>query len=145
MTIVRSVFVALLVSTGASPAVAAAPLADLASVEDALDDGRTVSVVLDLGRCTPASAATKPTQTRGGVRIDAYRVTEDGTLAFADDHFTVDRDGTPIRQFLRYRVHRDGTAEFSMAVFSLPDFHPRGPTLSYACTLNQGLRFVMAG
>nr|WP_245269740.1 VirK family protein [Ensifer sp. WSM1721] len=72
--------------------------------------------------CTPATADTPPTKTRGGVSIDGYRITSDGTLAFADQHFTIDRDGKPIVQFLRYRIRPDGGAEFTMVVFNVPSY-----------------------
>ena len=148
MIIYRTLFMAASLAAVAAPAFAAEQLRDLPSVEQALDEGKAVSVVLELARCQPGSGEAKPTQTqtqtRGGKRIDAYRITEDGTLAFADDHFTIDRNGNPINQFLRYRIHKDGMAEFSMTTFSMPDLRPVGTSLAYTCSLNQGMRFVAA-
>lgn len=132
----------LLLSLLTNGADAATAVSTLPSVEKALDEGRPVSVVLDLSQCQPGSNGSKPTKTRGGIRINAYRVGDDGSLAFSDDHFTIDRDGKPIHQFLRYRVHVDGTAEFSMTVFSVPDFHQISATLAYRCAINRGMRFV---
>lgn len=128
----------------ASEASATTTLGNLPAVERALDDGASVAVVLDLSLCQPASAGSKPTKTRGGRHIDSYRVTEDGSLAFADDHFTIGRDGKPIRQFLRYQVHPDGAADFSMTVFSVPNFERIGTTLEYTCVIGKGMRFVAA-
>jgi len=144
MSVVRTSLLGLSVLGAASQASATATLGDLPAVEHALDGGASVAVVLDLSQCKPTSADSKPTKTRGGRHIDAYRVTEDGTLAFADDHFTVGRDGKPIRQFLRYQVHPDGEADFSMTVFSMPDFQRVGTTLDYRCAINKGMRFVAA-
>jgi len=144
MNIVRSILLGLFVLGAASEASGATSLSDLPAVEHALDGGDSVTVMLDLSLCQSASADSKPTRTQGGRRIDAYRVTEDGTLAFADDHFTIARDGKPIRQFLRYQIHPDGEAEFSMTVFSVPDFQRLGTTLKYKCTINKGMRFVTA-
>ncbi|KRP61459.1 VirK family protein [Pseudomonas trivialis] len=120
-------------------------LPDLPAVTQSLLAGKSVSVVLDLGLCKPGSSDVEPTKTRGGLRIDAFRVTEDGTLAFADDHFSVNRDGKPINQFLRYRVHPDGTAEFSMTIFSVPDYRQIDKTLTYQCGIGKGLRFFAGG
>lgn len=144
MNIGRTILLGLCVLGAASEASGATPLSDLPAVEHALDGGASVAVVLDLSLCQSASADSKPTRTRGGRHIDAYRVTEDGTLAFADDHFTIGRDGKPIRQFLRYQIHPGGEADFSMTVFSVPDFQRVGPTLEYKCAINKGMRFVAA-
>jgi hypothetical protein len=132
----------ILACTSASAANATGTLNTVKAVERMLESGRTVSVAMDLGLCNPASGETKPTRTRGGLRIDAYRETEDGTLAFADDHFTIARNGKPIRQFLRYQVHADGSADFSMTIFSMPDVQQIGSTLQYKCAINHGMRFT---
>ncbi|PPT93327.1 VirK family protein [Xanthomonas theicola] len=126
----------------AHPASAATPLHSLAEIERALDTGATVAVAVDLSQCTPASAGATPTQTRGGLRIGAYRVIADGTLSFADEHFTVGRDGKPIQQFLRYQVRPDGSIDFTMAVFALPGYQQIGATLGYRCAIDQGLHFT---
>ncbi|QNH12161.1 VirK family protein [Xanthomonas sp. SI] len=126
----------------AHPAGAATPLGSLAEIERSLDSGASVAVAIDLSQCTPSAGGATPTQTRGGLRIGAYRVTEDGTLSFADEHFTVGRDGKPIQQFLRYQVHPDSRIDFSMAVFALPGYQQNGATLGYRCAINQGLRFT---
>ncbi|QNH16416.1 virk protein [Xanthomonas sp. SS] len=126
----------------AHPAGAATPLGSLAEIERSLESGASVAVAIDLSQCTPSAGGATPTQTRGGLRIGAYRVTEDGTLSFADEHFTVGRDGKPIQQFLRYQVHPDSRIDFSMAVFALPGYQQNGATLGYRCAINQGLRFT---
>jgi len=125
----------------AHPAGAATPLGSLAEIERSLDSGASVAVAIDLSQCTPTAGGATPTQTRGGLRIGAYRVTEDGTLSFADEHLTVGRDGKPIQQFLRYQVHPDSSIDFSMAVFALPGYQQNGATLGYRCAINQGLHF----
>jgi hypothetical protein len=125
----------------AHPGGAATPLNSLAEIEHALDSGASVAVAIDLSQCTPTSGGATPTQTRGGLRIGAYRVIADGTLSFADEHLTVGRDGKPIQQFLRYQVHPDSSVDFSMAVFALPGYQQNGTTLGYRCAINQGLHF----
>lgn len=126
----------------AHPADAATRLDSLAEIERSLQSGASVAVAIDLSQCTPSAGGATPTQTRGGLRIGAYRVTEDGTLSFADEHLTVGRDGKPIQQFLRYQVHPDNRIDFSMAVFALPSYQQNGATLGYSCAINQGLRFT---
>ncbi|OAX64408.1 hypothetical protein A6R71_11340, partial [Xanthomonas translucens pv. arrhenatheri] len=124
----------------AHPAGAATPLGSLAEIERSLDSGASVAVAIDLSQCTPNPGGATPTQTRGGLRIGAYRVIADGTLSFADEHPTVGLDGKPIQQFLRYQVHPDNSIDFSMAVFALPGYRQNGATLGYRCAINQGVR-----
>ncbi|MDV0437629.1 VirK family protein [Xanthomonas sacchari] len=131
-------------ATSASAATAGADdatLNSLTEIQRALDSGASVAVALDLSQCTPISGGATPSQTRGGLRIGAYRVTADGTLSFADEHVTVGRDGKPIQQFLRYQVHPDNSIDFTMFVFALPSYQQTGSTLGYRCAINQGLRF----
>ncbi|KAB7768601.1 VirK family protein [Xanthomonas maliensis] len=124
----------------ALPAWASETLNTRAEVLSALDSGYGVSVSIELGRCTPETG-TPATQTRGGLRIDAYRLTEDGTLAFSDSHFTVANDGKPIQQFMRYQLRPDGSVRFTTYMYDLPALQPRGPVLAYQCAINQGIRF----
>ncbi|WP_420137982.1 VirK family protein [Sphingomonas sp.] len=142
MAVTPRLVVPLLAALLAGRADAAVPAPSLGAVERALENGRSVTVLLDLSQCHPGSTDSKPTRTRGGLRIDAFRIGDDGSLAFSDDHFTIDRDGKPIQQFLRYRIHQDGSADFSMTVFSVPDFRQIRATLSYKCAVNRGMRFV---
>jgi hypothetical protein len=131
----------LVLSLFALPAYAATPLPTLTAVEKALESGASVSVALNFGLCKPAEG-TKATQTKGGLRLSAYRITSDGTLAFSDDHFTVANDDQkPIRQFIRYQVRPDNSAQITIFMFDLPSLKQRGTTLTYNCALNQGLSF----
>ncbi|GAJ95580.1 MULTISPECIES: VirK family protein [Rhizobium] len=116
-------------------------LATFPEIELALTTGKPVSVAIDLSLCTPANGVTPPTKTRGGIRIEGYRITADGTLAFADQHFTIDRDGEPILQFLRYHIRLDGNAELTMVVFKMPSYERKGTSLVYNCAISRGLSF----
>lgn len=120
---------------------AATPLPDQAAVRTALLQGAAVRLVLDLGACQPALPATKPSQTRGGLQLGAFRITPDQVLAFADEHVSVAPDGQPVVQILRYRVKPDDSAEFSMDAFELPSYRPRGDKVVYRCAVNRGLTF----
>ncbi|WFR96206.1 VirK family protein [Rhizobium tumorigenes] len=116
----------------------------LQSVENALVKGRSVAVSLDLGRCTSGNGDEKPSKTRGGLKIEAFRIMDDGTLAFADEHMTLDLEGKPIVQLLRYRVHPDKNAEFTMTVFSLPAYTQVGTPRSFTCKIDDGISFFTA-
>lgn len=116
-------------------------LRDQPSIIKALNTGESVSVVIDLGQCTSSIKGAEPSKTQGGKRIDAYRITPDGMLAFSDTHFTLDRDNKPIEQFIRYRVKPDGKADFSMTTLSVPGYQPVGQAVSYDCAVGKGLSF----
>lgn len=136
-----AVLLASSLSMMALPASAKSRLDNPADIQQALTAGDAVSVAIDLSLCTPNSANATPSRTRGGLRIEAYRIVEDGTLSFSDAHFTVARDGLPIQQLLRYQVRPDGTIDFTMFVFDLPGYQQRAEPLAYRCAINQGLRF----
>ncbi|SHM63170.1 VirK protein [Pseudomonas asturiensis] len=116
-------------------------LPDLSAITKALNTGESVSVVIDLGQCTSSIKGAEPSKTQGGKRIDSYRITPDGALAFSDTHFTLDRDNKPIEQFIRYRVRPDGTADFSMTTLTVPGYQPVGQAVSFDCAVGKGLSF----
>ncbi len=117
------------------------PLGNLVDVEAALQRGAEVSVTVDLSQCAPAGGTKTPGTTRGGLKIGAYRITPDGTLSFADEHATVDQDGLPIWQFIRYQVKPNDTVAFSTDLFSLPSYTRLMPRIAYSCAINQGIAF----
>ncbi|WP_027712685.1 VirK family protein [Dickeya chrysanthemi] len=133
----------LLLSTAllaAAPAMAAKSLKSADDVITALNQGRSVNVTIDLSACTPQEG-TSASKTRGGLHINAYRLVDNGTLSFSDEHFTVANDGTPIQQFMRYQVQPDNTVRFTTFMFNLPSLQQRGNTLSYLCKLGQDIKF----
>ncbi|TQX81767.1 MULTISPECIES: VirK family protein [Rhizobium] len=134
---------ALLPAAGSATENRQGPLA-LPAVIHMLGKGQPVAVTVDLSLCSAVPNDAKPSKTRGGLRINAFRLTDDGTLAFADEHMTIDLDGKPIVQFLRYKVHPDNSAQFSMTVFSLPAYEQKGKTLEFNCAMDRGLSFFPA-
>ncbi len=128
-------------SASAIPAFATQSLNTQASLIDALEAGRNVAVSVDLSRCT-AEAGTASSRSRGGVRIGAYRLTADGTLAFSDTQFiAASSDGRPFQQFQRYQVLADNSVRLTTYMYDLPSLQQRGALLAYQCTINQGIRF----
>ncbi|NKI74139.1 hypothetical protein Dpoa2040_001374 [Dickeya sp. CFBP 2040] len=129
---------ALLATT--APAMASRALNSADDVITTLNKGNSVNVTIDLSACTPQNG-TPASKTRGGLHINAYRLIDNGTLSFSDEHFTVANDGTPIQQFMRYQVQPDNTVRFTTFMFNLPSLQQRGNTLSYLCKLGQDIRF----
>ncbi|KQQ45839.1 hypothetical protein ASF61_19505 [Duganella sp. Leaf126] len=128
----------------AALAASATPLTTVNAVENALLGGADVTVTLDLAKCRNNDPAAAPSSTRGGLQISAFRITADGVIAFSDQRQTVDRNGLPILQVLRYQVKKDGSVAFTSHMFSLPAY-TAAPVVSYACAVNQGVYFFENG
>ena len=115
------------------------------AVVNALDGGATVNAAVDLSQCTRQDGGT-PSETKGGLTVLPYRIQADGTLSFADSHFTVStRSGTatPIMQFLRYTVAPEGAITVSSFIFSVPDYTLTSE-VAFECTINGGVSFHAA-
>ncbi|KLD70743.1 VirK family protein [Xanthomonas pisi] len=137
----RLALVAVAVCATISPALAKQRISSSAHLIAALESGHDVAVSVDLSRCTP-EAGTTPSRSRGGVRIGAYRLTEDGTLSFSDTQFiAASSDGRPFQQFQRYQVGPDNRVRLTTYMYDVPSLQQRGPLLAYQCTLDQGIGF----
>ncbi|WP_115584302.1 VirK family protein [Xanthomonas dyei] len=124
-----------------SPAFAKQSITSSANLIATLESGHDVAVSVDLSRCTP-EAGTAASRSRGGGRLGAYRLTDDGTLSFSDTQFiAASSDGRPFQQFQRYQVSPDNRVRLTTYMYDLPSLQQRGPLLAYQCTLDQGIRF----
>ena len=140
MSRMTPLFLTVSLFTVAASACAAKPLTSQSTLINALNEGSEVAVSIDLSQCTPQNGAVA-SQTRGGLRIQAYRLTGDNTLSFSDEHFTVANDGKPIQQFMRYQVLPDNIVNFTTYMYDLPSLQQRGTALSYRCNVGQGVSF----
>ncbi|MGC6388871.1 VirK family protein [Ewingella sp. S1.OA.A_B6] len=116
-------------------------LVNLDEVKVALSNGADVSMNIDLTKCKPTVSTTTPGSVQGGVKLSSFRITSDGILSFSDSHTTVDSNGKPIWQFIRYQVKPDQTVAFSAFFFSLPSYTSVRPEVNYGCAVNQGVTF----
>ncbi|WP_158568067.1 MULTISPECIES: VirK family protein [unclassified Duganella] len=116
------------------------PLTTVNDLERALMSGANVTVTLDFSKCTNNDVSAAPSSTRGGLKIEAFRILANGTISFADHHETIDSKGLPIMQILRYQVKTDGGVAFTMSTFSLPSYSTI-PNVAYTCAVNQGVYF----
>ncbi len=133
-----SLLTALVLPANASPA---RQLAALADIENALNNGATVSVAVDLSRCAPGGDTKTRGATSGGLKIGPYRIMPDGTLSFSDSHESVSPDGQPLWQFIRYQVKADQTILFTSDLFSLPSYTRLAPQVAYGCAIDQSVKF----
>jgi hypothetical protein len=115
------------------------------SVITALNGGAVVNAAVDLSKCTRQDGEA-PSKIRGGLRVSPYRIKEDGTLSFADSHFTVltnSGGADPIMQFLRYSVSPEGDITVSSFIYSIPDY-TLTRQVAFDCSINQGVNFNAA-
>lgn len=104
----------------------------------------TVSIV-DLAQCTKKSGVTgSGPGPVGGFRIDGFQILLEPNprIAYAYKHYTVRPDGTPVVEFLQYRVMPDDTATLTIRVFSATEYKSLIEPIIYECTVGNGMRFV---
>jgi hypothetical protein len=116
-------------------------LADYAALEQALTQGDTVSVQLDLGHCTSKDGNHSGPAVRGGTHIDSYLIGPDRTIAFIDAHRTLDPQNHPVTEYVRYRVAPDQTVTVS-AAYAQEAAQTATPRGEYRCAIGQGIRFI---
>ena len=98
------------------------PNPDYVALQKAVLDGKDVHMVVDLAACQ-IHGTDKPGPTvKGSLRLDAYMVQADGTIAFAMTHFTIRPDKTPVSEFLSYRVRTNGKVEMRNIVLNPATF-----------------------
>jgi hypothetical protein len=86
--------------------------------------------------------ATRP-QVEGGFFIRDFMEVQGNKLAFANPHFTVRSDGTPVFEFLQYRVMADNSATVTLRHLSPVTYLPlpESKPIVYQCAIGQGVSF----
>lgn len=80
---------------------------------------------VDINRCS--SKGETKVIVLGGVRIDAFQIqaAPDVRISYANKHFTVMEDGTPVIEFLQYSIFTNDTATFKVSRISPISYKPR--------------------
>ncbi|HIC7212248.1 VirK family protein [Burkholderia stabilis] len=107
--------------------------------------GVTVTAIFSPNQCqnaqqTPAKA-TVPTVS-GGFAIRDFMEVGGNTLAFSNQHLTVQPSGAPVLELIQYRVMQDDSATVTVRSLSPTTYQPVAPAQVFQCTLGDGLRFV---
>ncbi|WP_043162577.1 VirK family protein [Bradyrhizobium sp. Ai1a-2] len=116
------------------------PNADYAGLQKAVLDGKDVHMVLDLAACQVQGTDKAGPTVKGSARFDAYMVQADGTIAFANTHFTVRADKTPVIEFLSYRVRTNGKVEMRNVVLNPATFAVIRES-AFDCDIGKGVTF----
>lgn len=130
--------------TQSAPSYSNNALQTVSAVGHALNSGATVNATVDLSQCTRQGGG-EPSTTKGGLKVSPFRIQNDGTLSFADSHFTVSTSTQqPLMQFLRYTVAPEGgNITVSSYIFSVPDYSLISQ-VAFDCAINQGVNFYLS-
>ncbi len=147
-------FAIVLVAAGAATslaATAASPQPDSANsyrqLRTRLFAGVTVTAIFSPNQCRNAQqAATRaPVPTvSGGFAIRDFMEIGGNTLAFANQHLTVQPSGATVLELIQYRVMQDESATVTVRSLSPTTYQPVAPAQVFQCTLGDGLRFANA-
>ncbi|MBC2886772.1 hypothetical protein H7Q97_15390 [Ochrobactrum sp. CM-21-5] len=128
------------------PAMAVAmPATQFDRLRDELFAGKSITSIVDLNQCKqesgPVTSNIKPI---GGFTIGAFQVLPEPEpqIAYAHKHFTVMPDGTPVIEFVQFRVMLDDTVTLTVRRLSPTTFHPLSEPRVFMCVVEKGLRFV---
>ncbi|HGL6719357.1 VirK family protein [Burkholderia contaminans] len=147
-------FAIVLVAAGAATslaATAASPQPDNVNsyrqLRTRLFAGVTVTAIFSPTQCQNAQPAqvkvTVPTVS-GGFAIRDFMEVGGNTLAFANQHLTVQPSGSPVLELIQYRVMQDESATVTVRSLSPITYQPVAPAQVFQCTLGDGLRFAYA-
>jgi VirK protein len=84
--------------------VAATEVSTYADVLSALQSGKAVTVLTDLGRCTDPETGKAGPALQGGLRIQAFLAGVEKGLMFAGVHQTLDPSDQPVTEYIRYNL-----------------------------------------
>ncbi|SFQ08081.1 VirK protein [Bradyrhizobium sp. Ghvi] len=112
-----------------------------AEVLNALQTGRSVKLILDLNRCTTAEGGKPGPATQAGLVINAFRVTAQNGISFANAHQTVDSSGHAVTEYIRHSLSREGklTVRASKLVVGTSELVNQG---EFICELPDGAKFI---
>ncbi|MVT70959.1 VirK protein [Bradyrhizobium pachyrhizi] len=107
----------------------------------ALQTGKNVKLVLDMSHCTAAEGGKAASATQAGLVINAFRVTPQNGISFANAHQTVDSSGHAVTEYIRHSLSREGrlTVRASKLVVGTTELVNQG---EFICELPDGAKFI---
>ncbi|WP_257127538.1 VirK family protein [Burkholderia sp. MSMB1078WGS] len=109
--------------------------------------GAAVTAIFSPNQCQhaqqAATQAAAPTVS-GGFAIRDFMEVGGNTLAFANQHLTVQPSGATVLELIQYRVMQDESATVTVRSLSPTTYQPVAPAQVFQCTLGDGLRFAYA-
>ncbi|WP_439272550.1 VirK family protein [Pseudochrobactrum sp. HB0163] len=107
-----------------------------------LSSGEPLVSILHIGKCKIKSGKTtlkiNPT---GGNKISDFMIlpSPKSYIAYANKHFTIMPDGTPVLEFTQYRVKSNEEATVTVNRLSPVTYKQLSPSMIFACRLGEGI------
>jgi len=131
----------LLVASVSALARADEPSPKYTEVLNAPQAGKNVKLILDISRCNPAEGGKPASATQAGLAINAFRVTVQNGISFANAHQTVDSSGHAVTEYIRHSLSREGklTVRASKLVVGSTELVNQG---EFICEVPDGAKFI---
>lgn len=113
-------------------------------LKERLLSGKPTISIVTLEQCTLKSGGNNAKSgVVGGIKIGAFLIQSlpKASISYANKHFTITEDGTPVIEFMQYRILLDDTATFKVTRLSPMNFRPLSEQKVFDCPLGTGLRF----
>jgi hypothetical protein len=121
-----------------APAATAPATSTYQLVLEALESGKTVRLVSDLGHCVTRTGQAGP-PIQAGLQISAFIATPDKGMFFSDVHPTLDATDHPITEYVRYNLAIDGDLIITTARRSSGTVTKQDPLV---CKVPTGAKFI---
>lgn len=115
-------------------------------LKQALESGKPVAALLDLGLCasknSTGSSMDSRSKIKGGLRIQSFIEPDSSTIVFSDLHTTVMK-APPydlVYEFMRYTVGADNSVQFQTFFWSDANPTRQAPSV-WQCEIGKGVRF----
>jgi VirK protein len=109
-------------------------------LEKAVLDGEDIRVTLDLSKCLVHDTDKPGPILRGSMLIEGYMIQSDRSIVFSTMHFTLRNDGTPVNEFLSFKVESSGKIDARIR-FLNPVTYVVFHESEYDCNINEGVLF----
>ncbi len=127
------------------PLAHASPIHHYDQLRTQLFSGTPVTAIFTSAQCSTEGTSSKPAapppSITGGLAIRTFIEVPNTNIGFADKHFTIRPDGSPIIEFIQYRVMPDDTATVTIHILSPLTYQPLVPSKVYRCAIDNGLSF----
>jgi hypothetical protein len=108
-------------------------------VLNALQGGRTVTVLIDFSQCASLDTGKSGPSLQGGLQIRSFLVLPDNGVVFSDVHQTLDRSGQPVTEYIRYNLKANGEVTLAVTRQTASGMVKQDPL---SCHISAGAQFV---
>lgn len=117
-------------------------LHDYAQIKSAIISGKTIHMVFDYSKCTPADA--NHAQYMGTFTPNEMLIKNDNYITTSLLHFTLsnpDVNYRPIYEFNKYVITMDNNLTWTHQILDAPTYTPMGDKTTTTCQIDAGVKF----